>query len=69
MPPDCLSSNPDIKVDFISVETHCIKAGISKIVHEYFLTGFVTWTLLRFDKSYNSLPRKICIISEGSWVL
>lgn len=32
MPPNCLSSIPCITIDFVSVETHCIKVRISKIV-------------------------------------
>ena len=53
-------STCDIAVDL--VETHYLRAQISRFVHQCFLTVFVKWTLLRFDKVYSSVLRKDYII-------
>lgn len=54
-------STCDVAMGLVFVGTHYLKARISRIVHQCFLTVFVTWALLRFDKVYDSVRRKDCI--------
>lgn len=44
------------------------QSWVKQWVHQCFWAVSGTGTLLRFDKRYISVLRKVCIISEGSWV-